>query len=330
MRAAITGLLILLIAVPPAHAWNSAGHKIIASIAFRQLSREEQSRVVAILKRHPRFTPDFTDEMPAEVRAGDEAAQNEWLFQQAAVWPDIVRSGPDARTAFHRPTWHYVNQPHFLSDKDRAALDGRLAVNVLHNPPAGATIDTQDMNIVQAIKFGRDVCADKQSTPEARALMLAWLFHTIGDAHQPLHSAALFSERLFPEGDRGGNLTRTIQERNVHALWDNFPGADSDFRAARNKAIALAADPKLAELGRSAPLNLNHKAWLDESYLLAVTVAYDAEIITALRGMERGSGGVESIRLSEDYLKAGGRNSERRLVQAGFRLGVVLKGIVAE
>jgi len=33
--------------------------------------------------------------------------------------------------------------------------------------------------------------------------MLTWLFHLIGDIHQPLHSTALFSTKLFPEGDRG-------------------------------------------------------------------------------------------------------------------------------
>ena len=62
----------------------------------------------------------------------------------------------------------------------------------------------------------------------------------------------------------------------------------------------------------------------------AVTVDYEAEIITAVRAMEGGTGWVEPIELSQDYLKAGGRNSERRLVQVGYRLGSVLKGIVAE
>ena len=330
MRVALTSLLICLFATAPAQAWNFAGHKIIASIAFRQITPDEQSRVVAILKRHPRFTPDIADEMPAEIREGDSAAQNEWVFQQAAVWPDIVRSGPADRTAFSRPTWHYVNQPHFLTDKARAALEGRLTVNVQHATPAGATIDTQDLNILQTMQFGRTVCSDKLAPPEARAVMLAWLFHTIGGVHQPMHSVALFSERLFPEGDRGGKSTKTRQDGNLHALWDNFAGKGAEYREARNKAIALGADERLGELGRKATGSLDHKTWLDESYLLAVTVSYDAEIITALRAMESGTGGVVPIELSEDYLRAGGRNSERRMVQAGFRLGAVLKGIVAD
>ena len=80
MRLAITCLLAWSVTISPVAAWNAAGHKIIASIAFRQLTADEQSKIVAILKRHPRFTEDFADQMPEEVR-GDEAAQNEWLFQ---------------------------------------------------------------------------------------------------------------------------------------------------------------------------------------------------------------------------------------------------------
>src|SRR5262245_4042069 len=109
MRTAILTLCLAACFAPPAVAWNATGHKLISSIAFRQLSRQQQRQIVEILKRHPRFTPDFTDEMPAEVKAEGEAAQDEWLFQQAGIWSDMVRGGPPERTAFHRSTWHYMD-----------------------------------------------------------------------------------------------------------------------------------------------------------------------------------------------------------------------------
>src|SRR5690349_16668600 len=111
MRFALTGLLVWSLTVAPASAWNATGHKIIASIAFRQLTAAEQSKIVEILKRHPRFAEDFKEQMPAEIRDANEATQNEWLFQQAAIWPDAVRSGPAEKRAFSRPEWHYVNFP---------------------------------------------------------------------------------------------------------------------------------------------------------------------------------------------------------------------------
>ena len=58
MRAAFTSLLIFWLIVSPAFGWSLSGHKIIASIAFRQLTMAEQSRVVTTLKRHPRFTEE--------------------------------------------------------------------------------------------------------------------------------------------------------------------------------------------------------------------------------------------------------------------------------
>jgi S1/P1 Nuclease len=40
--------------------------------------------------------------------------------------------------------------------------------------------------------------------PEQKAIALAWLFHLVGDIHQPLHTAQLFTVE-YPKGDRGGN-----------------------------------------------------------------------------------------------------------------------------
>jgi hypothetical protein len=49
--------------------------------------------------------------------------------------------------------------------------------------------------------------------------------------------------------------------------------------------------------------------------------AYDIEVMVALRAMADGAGTVEQFDLSEDYLRAGGRIANRRVAQAGHRLG---------
>jgi hypothetical protein len=331
MRAAILPLLCGLLLTTPARAWNATGHKLISSIAFRQLTAAEQGRVIDVLKRHPRFTLDFADEMPADVKEGTAAAQNEWLFQQAGIWADIVRSGPPERTAFHRPTWHYMDVPHFLDDASRAALEGGIKENLSLEPPRGVTTDTPELNVLQTIRFARRIVADKQAPPEARGLMLAWLFHTVGDLHQPCHSTGLFSRKLFPEGDQGANKIKLAQSFNLHALWDGFLGQDADYRAVRNRAIAYAADEQLVALGKSAAGELHEKTWRDESHLLALTATYDPEILLALRKAEAaGSLPAEPLVLSDDYLKAGGRLSLRRAVQAGYRLSGVLREVLAE
>ena len=44
----------------------------------------------------------------------------------------------------------------------------------------------------------------RSGTDEEKAIYLTWLMHLVGDIHQPLHCAAVFSEQ-FPNGDKGGN-----------------------------------------------------------------------------------------------------------------------------
>jgi len=59
-----------------------------------------------------------------------------------------------------------------------------------------------------------------------KAVYMTWLFHLVGDIHQPLHCVAMFSEQ-YPDGDQGGNLV-AIRVGNgtakLHAFWDGLLG----------------------------------------------------------------------------------------------------------
>ncbi len=84
MRSAITTAVLVLFITSQALAWNVAGHKIVASIAYRQLSPEERAKLAQWIAGHPRFQEDFAKPMPAEI-SKDEKARPEWLVQQAAI-----------------------------------------------------------------------------------------------------------------------------------------------------------------------------------------------------------------------------------------------------
>jgi hypothetical protein len=184
------------------------------------------------------------------------------------------------------------------------------------------------MNAIQTIRLARAMLVDPAVSREDKAIMLCWLLHVVGDIHQPLHSSALFSRKLFPEGDLGGNRILTKQHGNVHILWDSFPGDKIQFKTAHQDALKLMAASDLAALGEKAAKQLNEKDWLEESRDLAVEVAYGTEVTGYLRNLEQEGGELQPIELSEDYLKAGGNVSRKRLVQAGYRLAAVLKEIV--
>src|SRR5262249_3811887 len=151
----------------PAFAWSETGHKVIGSIAFRQLAPEQQAAIVAILKNHPRWDEDFKSKMPADLTT--DAEQYEWVFQQAAVWPDMARGFQGDARSFNHPTWHYINVPIYLTDGDRT-IDTK--VNTSLDPPSAVQ---EDMNIVQAIRLARRLLSDKQTADADKAVLLCWI-----------------------------------------------------------------------------------------------------------------------------------------------------------
>lgn len=313
----------------PVAAWWDAGHQITAALAFHQLSHTQRKTLLAWLQQHPRWQSDFLGKLPPDIPREQPDGLDEWLFQHAAVWPDLTGGIPqDQRDRFHRPTWHYVNYPLFLTPEDRQTLrhEVRSRLNLRLEPPAEPV---RELNILQAWKLARDMVANPSTSPDMRAVMLCWLMHTTGDIHQPLHSTALFSRHLFPEGCRGGNLVKTRQRRNLHALWDSLPGEQLSARAARNKALSLMAQPDLQRVAQEAVAKLEVEVWCAESRALVREVVYAADVLTPLRLAEaQGAKEPPLIDLSEDYLQRAGKVAEERVVAAGARLHRLLAELV--
>jgi hypothetical protein len=166
---------IVLLCADSVFAYSDGGHKLAASIAFRRLTPEQRAKVVAILEHHPRFGPDFRDKMPQGIKAGPLEGQQEWLFQQAAIWPDLARSFSGTnREQYHRPLWHFINRPLFLQPEDEVELRDSIDVNLNVEPPS-SSIDTKAMNVVQAIVNSSRVFSRRRSTGgnEGSAYLLA-------------------------------------------------------------------------------------------------------------------------------------------------------------
>lgn len=325
MRKLLTATILVMFFTSDALAWGVAGHRIVASIAFRRLSVPEREQVIDLLKNHPRYEQDFFERMPAYIASAGAATRNEWQFQQAALWPDIARDfHGQLKEQFHRPYWHFINRPIFLTDADRMALDGTLSVNLnLH----ATDLQDQNMNVVQVIRLARRTIADPQASGRNKALMLSWLFHTVGDLHQPAHSSAMFSRNLFPRGDRGANLVSTEQQGNLHSVWDRFPGGSASYFKARNEAFDLI--DAHGGLGNDAAGELNEERWLEESFQLAQSDVYNPDVLAHLRVYEMDNENeLIPIDLSDAYLRAGGRLCDQRMVAAGYRLAAVLRTLL--
>ncbi|MXX62682.1 MAG: S1/P1 nuclease [Holophagales bacterium] len=227
---ALVALLFLLAA--PSHAWNDFGHEVVARIAWQELEPEVRSRVLALFRQAPRDSLMHCLDLNQDRRRGcgrfayrlGDAESGEdgdrILFERAAYWPDLARQ----LEKYNRPTWHYIGWT-WRQGTDGTAHDTDLPV-----PEPNA--------VSQLVELARSV-ADASGRPGERAIQLAWIFHLVGDVHQPLHAASRVTERRDErEGDRGGNGFGLDEwNRNLHAFWDG--ALDGRFRA-RHRQQALA------------------------------------------------------------------------------------------
>jgi hypothetical protein len=110
---------IALINPPPALAWIDTGHKIVALIAWKELTPKSRAAIIELLKQHPRYEKDL-------LAGAEEGATPEQLaehaFAVASVWPDIIRAQEHPMHAtFHHSSWHYITIP--FEDGAKAVIE---------------------------------------------------------------------------------------------------------------------------------------------------------------------------------------------------------------
>jgi len=117
-----------------------------------------------VLEKHP----CYANQWQARLQDFPGADHGLGLFMQAASWADDIRSNDKQQ---HRALWHYINWP-FKPDKQPAIVQTR---------------EPEPVNILTAMVENQRIVATENNA-ERKAIALAWLFHLIGDIHQPLHT----------------------------------------------------------------------------------------------------------------------------------------------
>ena len=162
------GLAIALLGgAAPALGWGKTGHRTSAAIADTHLSGLARAHVREIL--------------------GVES------LDEAATWPDDMRSAPGEFWQKTANPWHYVTVGGITYDRA---------------PPEGDALG--------ALAFFRSQLRDPRTSREHRALALRFIVHLVADLHQPLH--------VGRPGDRGGNDVKVKwfgRDTNLHAVWDS-------------------------------------------------------------------------------------------------------------
>ena len=155
-------------AIPsPARAWGKTGHRVVAALADAQLSGLARAHVREIL--------------------GVES------LDEAATWPDDMRSAPIQFWQKNATSWHYVTLNGIIYDRA---------------PPEG--------DALEALNHFRATLQDPNASLADKQLALRFVVHLVGDIHQPLHVGKCC--------DKGGNDVKVKwfgRDLNLHSGWDS-------------------------------------------------------------------------------------------------------------
>ena len=299
----LNGLCAVALALPApvALAWNAAGHRLSAIIAWEHMSLAARTETSRLLRQHAAVSqwerklnaaPLALENTPLRLSAEAE------LFAEAATWADDIKRSvpyPSPRLVGNDSLgkdWHYLDWP--LGAARQAAKEGQL--------------DRQ-------IKRLSILLADNTQSDADRSEALTWLLHLIADAHQPLHAAAQMNNGRSDAGGNGFKISDPenprLPESNLHRFWDDLPGPPW-LRGERLLALAKTLQTRYADL----PLPTGEvDTWLEESHALATEKVYPDspqpfEITKAYRSMAR-------------------QVANERLLQAGKRMGLWLNKLLA-
>ena len=205
-----------LFALPsPALAWGKTGHRVVAALADAQLSGLARAHVKELL--------------------GVES------LDEAATWPDDMRSAPGQFWQKTATPWHYVTLNGIVYD---------------HAPPEGDALD--------ALNRYRATLQDPNASIADKQLALRFIVHLVGDLHQPLHVGKCC--------DKGGNEVKVKwfgRDLNLHSVWDSAL-VEEEQLSFTELAAKLQRHTSNADV--LAWWDINPRDWISESAQLRETV----------------------------------------------------------
>jgi hypothetical protein len=255
----------------PAFAWGKTGHRVVAAIADTQLSGLARAHVAQILG-------------PGE------------SLDEAANWPDEMRSAPEPFWQKTATPWHYVTLNGIIYD---------------HAPPEGDALEALN-RFSKTLKDPNATLADKQ-------LALRFIVHLVGDLHQPLHVGKCC--------DKGGNDVKVTwfgKPTNLHAVWDSQIVDEEQLSFTE---LAAKLERHISPEDVVKWWDINPRDWISESAEIRDTVypRHGTPPVKGAKGKDK-----KVPELSYSYVYKFTPVMERRLSQAGVRLAAYLNALFAE
>jgi hypothetical protein len=256
----------------PVLAWGKTGHRVVAAIADTQLSGLARAHVQEILG-------------PGE------------SLDEAATWPDEMRSAPSAFWQKTATPWHYVTLNGIIYD---------------HAPSEG--------DALEALDHFRSVLEDPNASFADKQLALRFVVHIVGDLHQPLHVGKCC--------DRGGNDVKVSwfgKPTNLHAVWDSQLVDEEQLSFTE---LAAKLERHISNRQLIDWWDINPRDWISESAQIRDTL-YPPPA-RPKKGQKVKKGQTLLPDLSYSYVYKFTPLMEQRLSQGGVRLAAYLNALFAK
>jgi hypothetical protein len=248
-----------------ARAWDHPGHMTTAAIAYIEVERQRpelMEQIGMLFLAHPEGAPFWVAAGPAR---GKEATRRKFI--ECARFADDIKF-----TSTDQPNWHTARWPIV---EENAPAEVVAAAEARQGKPAGQAIEALTLNFA--------MLENPESSPKDRAGALCWVFHTMGDLHQPMHVSDLFSAE-FPAGNAAASMSYVedpVTEKPIplHILWDSnalrSPALEDVDRYAEElmKKYPRSSFPELVENPFNGPDAFT--TWAQESYAIAADWAYE-------------------------------------------------------
>lgn len=235
------------------------------------------------------------DYLSEDAKAQLKKILNGQAIEKAASWPDAVKQVDDWK---HSKYYHYKNLPE--------GADYFTDLKSLSESKAARG------DIVRALLHAEDLIVAPGTNAIDRKNAMRFFIHLIGDLHQPLHVGFV--------KDVGGNLVKMNWngvKTNLHAVWDRqillTYGKKNLLPTEYYTPVDVAnsfKDVSTTTLGQWR--NGDYVDWLNESIVL------------------RDAAYVNLTATTENYYKTHVKTMELQIHKAGYRLAVILEGLLAK
>lgn len=234
--------------------------------------------------------------------------EDQHAFIESATWPDDIKG----------MQWKAFNSLHFLNTPViDPSYEGEVEI------PADNAI-TLFEECMKTLNY-----ASGETTAIGKSLCVRFIIHIVGDVHQPLHTATLFSDK-FQDGDMGGNkflitYPKKKSLKQLHGFWDytankysssiKVPLNDAHYERLQGYAANITEVHNRSTLKTELKVK-SFEDWCKESGKHALETAYD--------NLNLKSGDT----ITEEYDNAARELIDKQLALGGYRLADSLKQVL--